>query len=190
MEQREKELRLELKTREKAFISDQLKRDNELLKIMKEREDAMEHNLMQKVDAFGYLYKEHHKEIKQLIEKRDRDMEATLNCREKLWTESLDMVNNNLFKMYSAQGEFERTLNSIGQRQDDLIKKMALSMEWSVFNKEESNKDKRPPIQFPEFSLSSTGYKFQLVNLNLPNKNDRRKKLLTLLFFPYFSLCN
>ena len=39
---------------------------------------------MQKADAFGYLYKEHQKEIKQLREKRDRDMEATLNYREKL----------------------------------------------------------------------------------------------------------
>ena len=29
-------------------------------------------------------------------------MEATLNYRENLWTESLDMVNNNLIKMYSA----------------------------------------------------------------------------------------
>ena len=57
--------------REKAFISDQLKRDSELLKIMKEREDAMEQNLMQKENAFGYLYKEHQKGIKPLIEKRD-----------------------------------------------------------------------------------------------------------------------
>ena len=77
-----------------------------MLKIMKEMEHAMEQNPMQKVDAFGYLYKEHLKEIKLLIEKMDRDMEATLNYREKLWTENLDMVNNNLIKMYSAQGEF------------------------------------------------------------------------------------
>ena len=71
---------------------------------------------MQKANAFGYLYKERQKEIKLLIEKKDRDMETTLNYREKLWTESLDMVNNNLIKKYSAQGEFEGTLNSIGQR--------------------------------------------------------------------------
>ena len=122
LDKREKELRGELKTKEKAFISDQLKRDNELLKIMKEREDAMEKNLLQNVDAFGYLYKGHQKKIKLLIEKRDKEMEATLNYREKLWTKSLDMVNNNLIKMYSAQGEFEGVLNSIGQRQNDIIK--------------------------------------------------------------------
>ena len=92
------------------------------MKIMKEREDAMEQNMSQKADAFGYLYKEHYKEIKLLIENREKEMETTLNYREKLWTESLDMVNNNLIKMYSAKGEFEGVLNSIGQRQDDLIK--------------------------------------------------------------------
>ena len=62
--------------------------------------------MLQKADAFRYLYKEHHKEIKLFVEKRDKEMEATLNYREKLWIESLDMVNNNLIKMYSAQGEF------------------------------------------------------------------------------------
>ena len=133
----------ELKTREKAFISDQLKRDSELLKIMKEREDAMEKNQMQKAYAFGYLYKEHQKEIKLLTEKRDKDMEATLNYREKLWTKSLNMVNNSLIKMYYAQGEFEGTLNSIGQKQDDLIKQMALS-EWFAFNKEKGSKARQP----------------------------------------------
>ena len=76
--------------------------DSELLKIMKDRENAMSQNMSQKADAFGYLYKEHQKEIKLLIEKRDKEMEATHNYREKLWTKSLDMANNNLIKMYSA----------------------------------------------------------------------------------------
>ena len=58
----------------------------------------------------------------------DKEKEVTLNYREKLWMENLDMINDNLIKMYSAQGEFEGTLHSIGHRQDDLIKQMALSM--------------------------------------------------------------
>ena len=37
---------------------------------MKEREDAIEKNLLHKVDAFGYLYKEHQKEIRTIIEKK------------------------------------------------------------------------------------------------------------------------
>ena len=72
--------------REDAFLFYQLRRDSVLLKIMKDRENAMEKNMLQKVDAFGYLYKEHHKEIRILKEKMDKEMEATLNYREKLWT--------------------------------------------------------------------------------------------------------
>ena len=62
----------------------------------------MEHNLFQKVDAFCYLYKEHKKEIKATIQKRDEEMEASLNYREKLWIDSLDMYNSNMIKMYNA----------------------------------------------------------------------------------------
>ena len=79
-----------------------MRKDRELLKIMKKREDAMEQNLLQKADAFGYLSKEHQKEIRLLIEKMDKEMEATLNYREKWWTKSLYMINNNLLKMYST----------------------------------------------------------------------------------------
>ena len=105
----------------------------------------MEKNLLQKADAFGYMYKEHHKEIRLLIEKRDKEFEGTLNYREKCWNESLDTVNNNLLKRYSAQGEFKGTLNSIGQRQNDLIKQMVISIEWSTFNRsEEGNRSNQP----------------------------------------------
>ena len=58
--------------------------------------------MLQKADAFGYLYKEHQKEIRLLIERMDKEMEATLNYKDKLWTESLDMINKNLIKMYYA----------------------------------------------------------------------------------------
>ena len=104
-------------------------------------------------------------------------MEGTLNCREKCLTESLDMINNNLIKMYSTQGEFEGTLNSIEQRQNDLIKKMALSMEWSAFNRsEECSRSKQLQVQIPEFSPSTVGYKFEPVNLHSSHRHDRRIK--------------
>ena len=95
----------------------------------------MEKNMLHKADAFGYLYKEHEKEIKALIEKSYKELEGTLNYWEKCWTESLDMINKKLIKMYSAQGEFKRTLNSIWHRQIDMIKQLALTMKWSVLDK-------------------------------------------------------
>ena len=68
---------------------------------MKEREEAMEKNMLQKENAFGYLYKEHQKDIKALIEKRDKELEGTLNYREECWIR-LDMINKNLIKKYYA----------------------------------------------------------------------------------------
>ena len=100
-------MRVELKEREKAFVNDQLMRDQELIKLMEVREEEMEQNLLQKAEAFGYLYKERHKKIKVTIQKRDEELESTLNYREKLWTESIDVVNQNMIKMYEAQCEFE-----------------------------------------------------------------------------------
>ena len=66
----------------------------------------MEQNLLQKEKSFEYLYKEHHKEIKATIQKMDEKLESTLNYREKLWIESINMVNQNTIKMYQAEGEF------------------------------------------------------------------------------------
>ena len=60
---------------------------------MEVREKEMEHNLLQKDKVFGYLYKEHQKEIRATIQKRDEQLESILNYREKLWTESIDLVN-------------------------------------------------------------------------------------------------
>ena len=83
---REIELSEEVRAREDAFISYHLRRDSEQIKTMKERENSMEKNFLQKAGAFGYLYKEHQKEIRLLIEKRNKEMEGTLNYREKCWT--------------------------------------------------------------------------------------------------------
>ena len=174
---REQELSEELKAREDAFISYQLRRDSELKKIMKEREDAMEKNLLQKADAFGYLYKEHQQEIRLMIEKRDKELEGALNYMENCWNESLDMINKNLLKLYSTQGEFEGTLKFIGQRQNDLMKKMALSMEWSALNRsEEGSRFRQPQVQIIEFSPFAIGYKFEPVNLHHSHRHERRIK--------------
>ena len=57
-------------------------------------------------------------------------METSLNYSEKLWIESLDMVNANMIKKYNAQGDFESALNSIGDRQNKLIRTNNLMLEW------------------------------------------------------------
>ena len=77
----------------------------------------------------------------------DKEIKGTLDYREKCWTESLDMIKKNLLKMYSAQGEFEGTLYYIGQRQNEMIKQFALTMEWSVLNRsEEGSRSRKPQV--------------------------------------------
>ena len=92
----------------------------------------MEQNLLQQAYAFGYLYKEHQNEIRVTIQRRDEELESSLNYKEKFWTESLDMVNENMIKMYNAQGEFEIAENSIGGRQNELIKSNAIMLDWLI----------------------------------------------------------
>ena len=77
-------------------------RDQELIKLVEVKEKEMEQNLLQKAEAFRYIYKEHQKEIRATIQKRDEELESILNYREKLWTKSIDLVNQNLVKMYQA----------------------------------------------------------------------------------------
>ena len=104
---RDKALRAKLKEKERAFANDQIMRDEELIRIMVIREKYMEKNLLHKVEAFGYLYKEYQKEIKVLILERDEELKHSLGYRDKLWTNSIDQVNSNMIKMHQAQGEFE-----------------------------------------------------------------------------------
>ena len=87
------------------------------------------------------------------------------------------MINKNLIKIYSTQGEFEGTLNSIGQRQNEMIKQLALTMEWSILNRSgEDNKSRQPQVKIPEFSPSTARYKLDPVNLPSSHRHERKRK--------------
>ena len=47
-----------MKANLEAFYNNQFKRDAELLNILRKREAEMEGNMMKKIEAFKYLYKE------------------------------------------------------------------------------------------------------------------------------------
>ena len=57
-------------------------------------------------------------------------METSLNYKEKLWIDSIDMVNSNMMRMYNAQGEFESALNYIGGKQNEMIRTNVRMLEW------------------------------------------------------------
>ena len=58
MDRREKEVGEKMKASLEAFYNNQFRRDEEVLTILKEREAEMEGNMLQKIQAFKYLYKE------------------------------------------------------------------------------------------------------------------------------------
>ena len=78
-------------------------------------------------------------------------MEASLNYRERLLTESLDMANSNMIRMYNAQGEFEGTLNLIGGRQNELIKHNARMLEWFTLKLAGYRTVERTQASIPDF---------------------------------------
>ena len=123
----------------------------------------------------GYLYKEHQKEIRTTIQKRDEEMEASLNYGEKLWTKRIDMVNSNMIRMYNAQGEFEGSLNSIGGRRNEMIRHNSRTLEWFTIKLVRDRTIERPQDSIPDFIPSQVSYQYELVNLR-PSKSQRKKK--------------
>ena len=105
-----------------------------------------------------------------------RGMKSILNYREKLCIESIDLVNQNLVKMYQAQGEFEHTLNSIRQRQNEPFKKNIIMQEWYLFDMIVEGSTTKPEPSIHEFTPSNAGYKFEEVNLKPSISQSHRKK--------------
>ena len=99
MDRREKELQEKMKARFEAFYNNQFNRDAELLIILRKREAKMEGNMLKKIEAFKYLYKEQFKEFGRLMKERDKELEDNDVYRKKIWHESLDMINANFSNM-------------------------------------------------------------------------------------------
>ena len=119
-------------------------RDQELLKILEVREKKM-----------------------------DKELEASLKYREKLWTESLDMVNSNMIKMYNAQGEFEGALNLIGGSQNELIRTNVRMLEWMTNQLQGDRIAERPQPSISDSTPSNVGYQYEPVNLK-SSKSHRK----------------
>ena len=115
MDIREKELLEKMKASLEAFYNNQFNRDAELLTILKKREVEMEGNMLKKIEAFKYLYKEQFKEFGRLMKERDKKLKDNDVYRRKFWHESLDLINTNLSNMLSCISKLESTVNKVGQ---------------------------------------------------------------------------
>ena len=92
-----------------------------MLTIMRKREAEMEGNMLKKIEAFKYFYKEQFKEFGKLLKDRDKELEDNNVYRRKIWHESLDVINKNLLDMLGCISELERTVNHMGLKQETLI---------------------------------------------------------------------
>ena len=59
----------------------------------------MEGNILKKIEAFKYLYREQLKEFERLMKERHQHLEDNDTYRRKIWLESLDLINQNLSKL-------------------------------------------------------------------------------------------
>ena len=66
-----------------AFYNNQFRRD-EVLTILKKREAEMEGDMLKKIEAFKYLYKEQFKEFGKLMKDRDKELEDNDVYRRKI----------------------------------------------------------------------------------------------------------
>ena len=94
-----------------AFYNNQFKQDVELLNMLRKKEAEMEDNMMKKIEAFKYLYKEQFKEFERLMKERDKQLEDNDVYRRKIWLESLDLINQNLSKLLECISELEGSVN-------------------------------------------------------------------------------
>ena len=77
--------------------------------------------------------------------------------------------------MYNAQGEFEGTLNSLGERPNELIRSNARMLERATNKLLGDKTTEKPQASIPYFVHSQAGYHFEPVNLK-PSKSHHKKK--------------
>ena len=169
MERRERELMKGMNTKIKTFYEEQLKRDEAVLSFLEKREEKMEASMLKKAEGFKYIYKEQFKGFGKLMKKRDKEMEIDNNYRHKLWNDSLDQVNSNLVKMHTMLTEIERSMNTLGTRQDQLITLVEYTNDYGLFNREGQQET------IPKFSPSLARFDLEPPNLKPSISHKRRK---------------
>ena len=160
-----------------AFYNNQFKRDVDLLTILRKREAEMEGNMLKKIEAFKYLYKEQFKEFGRLMKEGDKQLEDNDAYRKKMLLESLDLINQNLLKLLECITELEKTVNQMGLKQDTLITAVELTSDIYLTGREiPPDEEKiRSEMTFPKFDPS-------LVSLDvdppivIPPKAYKRRK--------------
>ena len=176
MDSREKEFGEKMKASLEAFYNNQLRRDEEVLTILRKKEAEMEGNMLTKIEAFKFLYKEKFKEFGKLMKDRDKVLEDNDVYKRKIWHESFDLININLSNMLSCISELENTVNRMGLKQDTLINFLNLTNDLISTDKAEPTplEKKRPDMTFSKFSPCLES--FDLDPLNIIHKKSYKRR--------------
>ena len=177
MKMREEKQGKKMKASLKAFYNNEFRRHEEVLTILRKREAEMEGNMLKKIQAFKYLYKEQFKEFWKLMKDIDKELEDNDVYRRKIWHESLDFINKNLSDMLGCISELERTMNQMGLKQDTLISLVNLTNDLISTNKVEPtpSEKKRPDITFSKFSPCLVSFDLDPPNI-IPKKSNKRRE--------------
>ena len=148
-----------------------------VLTILRKREAEIKGNMLKKIEAFKYLYKEKFKEFRRLMKERDKELEDNDVYRRKIWHDILDLINNNLSNMLGCISKLEITMNKMGLKQDTLITLVDLTNDLVSTHKEEPtpSEKKRTDMTFSKFFLSLASFNLEPPNI-IPSKSYKRRK--------------
>ena len=175
---REKEMGEKMKASLEAFYNNQFRRDEEVLTILKKREAEMEGNMLKKIQAFKYLYKEKFKEFGKLMKDGDKRLEDNDVYRRKIWHESLHLVNKKFSNMLGCISELENIVNQMGLKRDTLIRFVDLTNDLISTDKVEPtpSEQKRTYMTFSQFSLCLATFDLDPPNIIPKNFYKKREK--------------
>ena len=155
MKERDQDLPKKLQLSHESFYNNQYDRDSQLLTLIKEMDADQEAKTKELIKGFKFLYMSMFKDFEKKMKERDHELDDKDAFRRKVWLENLDLINNNLSKFLEVMTEMEHTMNTLGQRQDDLNKKVDLTNELILeeqIERENDKKKRRTEMKFPKFN--------------------------------------
>ena len=177
MKERDRDLLKKLQLSHEAFYNNQFDRDSQLLALIKERDAEQELKTKEHIKGFKFLYMSLLKDFEKQMKERDKVLDDNDAYRRKLWLENLDLINNNLSKFLEVLTEMERTMNTLGARQDELNEKVDMTNELVLEDqreKENGKLKKRMEMKFPQFDPSLATLDLDPTNIFTPP--SKRKK--------------
>ena len=177
MKGRDQDLLKKLQLSHESFYNNQFDRDSQLLALIKERDANQEAKTKEHIKGFKFLYMSLLQDFEKKMKDRDQKLDDNDAYRRKIWLENLDLIKNNLSKILEVMTEMESTMNTLGQRQDDLNKKVNVTNELILeeqIERENDKKKKRTEMKFPNFNPNLATLDLDPLNIFAPPQ--KRKK--------------